>query len=64
MVLSPPYTGVLVGAVGRATVLHDAQAPGSDLLLDPVVEEDHTIGNVFLQTLPGQSTIAALAGND
>ena len=56
--------GVLVGAVGGAAVLHDPQPPGRDLVRDPVVEEDHAVGDVLFQALPGQRALAPLAGDD
>ena len=56
--------GVLVGAVRRAAVLDDAQAPGGDLVDDPVVEQDHAIGDVLLETVAGERVLAALAGDD
>ena len=56
---------VLVGAVQRAAVLHHAQAPGGDLVVDPVVEGDHAVGDVLLDAEPGQAAlVAALTGDD
>ncbi len=56
---------VLVGAVRRAAVLDDAQPARRDLLVDAVVEQDHAVGDVFLQALAGQRAgSAALAGDD
>ena len=43
--------GILVRAVGRATILQRAQPPGGNLLVDALVEDDHAIGHVFLQTI-------------
>ena len=54
---------VLVGAVRRAAVLDDAQPPGRDLLVDPVVEQDHAVGDVLLEALAGELPVAALAGD-
>ena len=45
---------ILVGAVGRAAVLDDPQPPRGDLLVDPMVEQDHAVGDVFLQAVAGQ----------
>ena len=47
-----------------AAVLDDAQPPGRDLLGDPVVEQDHAVGDVLLQALAGERALAALAGDD
>ena len=48
----------------RAAVLDHAQPPGRDLVVDAVVEQDHAVGDVLLQALPGQRPVAALAGDD
>jgi hypothetical protein len=56
--------GVFVGAVGRAAVFDDAQAAGRKLIVDPVVEQDHAVGDVFFQTIARQCAFAAFAGDD
>jgi hypothetical protein len=53
--------GVLVGAVHRAAVLHDAQPAGRELLGDAVVEHDDAVGDVLLETVAGERAVAALA---
>ena len=55
---------ILVGAVRGAAVLDDAQAAGRDLLVDPVVEQDHAVGDVFLEAVAGERAVAPLAGDD
>ena len=55
---------VLVGAVRRAAVLHDAQPARGDLVVDPVVEQDHAVGDVLLEALARELALAALAGDD
>jgi hypothetical protein len=55
---------VLVGAVGAAAILDDAQAPGGHLLGHTVVEQDHAVGDVLLQPLAREASFAALAGDD
>lgn len=56
--------GILVGAVRRASVLHDAQPAGGDLVHDAMIEQDHAIRDVFLKSLSGELPFAALAGDD
>ena len=55
---------IFVRAVGRAAVLDDAQSTGRDLVLDPVVEQDDAVRDIFLDAVPGQLPIAAFAGDD
>jgi hypothetical protein len=55
---------ILVGTVGGAAVLDDAQAPGGDLPDDPVVEQDHAVGHVLLEPVAGERAIAPLGGDD
>jgi hypothetical protein len=54
---------VLVGAVGRAAVFHDAKPPRRDLLGHPVVEQDHRVRHVFFEALSRQRALAPLAGD-
>ena len=56
--------GIFVGPVGAAAILHDAQSPGGDLVDHPMVEQDHTIGDVFFQALSRQGALAPLARDD
>ena len=53
----------LVPCVGAA-VLDDAQPPRRDLVDHAVVEQDHAVGDVLFQAVPGQRALAALAGDD
>ena len=64
MPLSSIRNGILVGAVGGAAVLDDAQPARGDLLVHAVVEQDHAVGDVLLQAVAGQGALAALAGDD
>jgi hypothetical protein len=45
---------ILIGAMRGAAVLDDTQAPGGKLVDGAVIEQDHAIGDVFLETMPGQ----------
>src|SRR5690606_27997162 len=55
--------GILVGPVSAATILHDPQTPDRSLLDGPMVEEDHTVGDVLLEALPRELPLAALPGD-
>src|SRR6202000_1998619 len=55
---------ILVGAVGRAPVLDDAQAPRDHLILDAVVQQDHAVGDVLLDSETGKLALAALGRDD
>ena len=46
--------GVFVRAVGRAAVLDDPEASGRELLGDAVVEDDHAVGDILFQAVPGE----------
>ena len=46
-----------------AAVLHDPQPAGGDLLGHPVVEEDDAVGDVLLQALARERSLAPLAGD-
>ena len=48
----------------RAAILDDAQAARRDLILDPVVEQDDAVGNIFLDAVARQLPVAALAGDN
>ncbi len=48
---------ILVGAVVGAAVLDHTQAARRDLIVDAVVEQDHGIRDVLLESLPGQQTL-------
>jgi hypothetical protein len=55
---------VLVGAVRAAAVLDDPQPPRRNLLAHAVIEQDHAVGDVFLEPLARELAFAALAGDD
>ena len=55
--------GVLVGAVPGSPVLDDPQAPGGYLLLHPVIEEDNTVCDVLLESVPGKGCFSPFAGD-
>jgi hypothetical protein len=61
--LSVIRKGYSLVPMGRAAVLHDAQAAGGDLVAHAMVEQDHAIGHVFLQAMPRHHLRAALAGD-
>src|SRR5512139_3621361 len=54
----------LIGAVYRATVLDDTQTAGGDLIRHSVIEEDHTVRNIFFKTVPCQGIIPSFACDD
>src|SRR5258708_5327913 len=54
----------LIGVMGRAAVLHDAQASRRVLLDDAVVEENDAVGDVLLEPLARETSAAAFAGYD
>ncbi len=54
----------LVGAVRGPAVLDHPEPAGGDLLGDPVVEDDHAIGDVLLDPVPGEAVVAAFPGHD
>ena len=56
--------GILVGAVGGAAVLDDAQTPRQNGVGDLVVEQDDAIGNVLFEAVAGERALAAFAGDD
>ena len=51
---------ILVRAVVGAAVLDHTQAPCGDLIVNAVVEQDHRIGDVFLQPLACQQALTTL----
>ena len=56
--------GVLVRAVQRTAVLHHAHPPGGDLVVHPVVEDDHAVGGVLLDAVPRQLPFPATLAGD
>ena len=47
-----------------ATVLDDAHAACRNLFIDPMVQQDHAIGEVFFEAVAGERAVAALGGDD
>ena len=59
------HVGVFIGPVGASPVLDDSQAAGGDLFVDPMVQHDHAIGEVFFEPVTGQrAVVSALRRND
>lgn len=50
--------------MGGAAIFHDAKPAGGYLVLDPMIEQESAIGNVFLQALAGERSLASLPGDD
>ena len=55
---------IFVGAMRRAPVFDDAQSPRGDLVDDTMIEQDHAVGNIFLEPETGQRAFAALGRDD
>jgi hypothetical protein len=53
------HVRVFIGAVRCAPALDDSQAPGGNLLADPMVEQDYAIGDVFFQSVTGQRAVVS-----
>ena len=53
-----------VGAVQRAAIFHHAQMPRGNLLKDPMLEQDHAVGHIFLQPVARELFAPALGGDD
>ncbi len=45
--------------MGRPAVLDDAESSGGDLFLDPEIQEDHTVRNIFLEAVARQGLFPA-----
>ena len=54
---------VLVGSVRRPAILDYPQTAGGDLLVHPVVENDHAVRYVLLDPVPGERVAGPLAGH-
>src|ERR1700722_16748749 len=52
---------VLVGPVKRAAVLQNAQTPRRGLFRDEMIQHDHAVRDVLLDSATGQHPVAALA---
>ena len=55
---------IFVRAVIGAAVFHHPQSARGDLIVNAMVEQHDGVGDVLLESLPGQETLAALAGDD
>src|ERR1022692_1450451 len=53
-----------VGVVQRTAIFHHAQIPRSNLIKDPMVEQDDAVGHVFLQPVARQLFAPALGRDD
>lgn len=56
----PDQEGTLAGAVHGAAVLDHAEPADGTLFLDAVVEQNHTVGDVFLDAVASQFSVARL----
>ena len=64
MPCSSMMNGYSLVPCGRAAIFDDAQTPRRKLIVDAVVEQDHAVGDVFLQAITRQRAFAALSGDD
>ena len=46
-----------------APILDHAQEPDRSLVLDPMIEQNHAVGNILLNPFPSQFSFAFLGGN-
>ena len=53
--------GILISPMNRTAVFHHAQPAGGNLFRDPMIEQNHAIGDIFFQAMPGQSACASLS---
>ena len=51
---------ILVGAVRGAAIFDDPQAPGRQIVDDAMIEQDHAVGDIFLDAVARQAALAAL----
>lgn len=54
----------LVGAMQGAPVLHHPQVPCRDLVVDPVIQQDDAVGDIFLHPVAGQLFAPPFGGDD
>ena len=52
------------GAVAAAAILHDPHAARGDLIVDAMIEQDHAVGDVFLETETRERVLAPFAGDN
>jgi hypothetical protein len=55
---------IFVGTVRRAAILDDPQATRRDLVLHAVVEQDHAVGDIFLDAVARQLSFTPLGRDD
>ena len=55
---------ILIRPMRRAAILHHAQPPRRNLVVQPMIEQDDAVGNVFFQPLARERPAALLAGDD
>src|SRR3954451_9223475 len=55
---------ILIRAVSRSAILYDPESPGRKLMIDTMVEENDTIGDIFLETITRQRVLTTFSGDD
>jgi len=55
---------IFIRAMSRTAVFYDAESPGGNLLVDPMIQQNDAVGNVFLQALSGQRAVATFARDE
>jgi hypothetical protein len=56
--------GIFAGAVQGAAILDHPQAAYRILIFDAVIEEDHAVGDVLFDSVPGKRSFTRFGGND
>src|SRR3546814_10651747 len=59
-----PYTTLFRSAVRGAAIFDDPQPARRNLVVNAVIQQDHAIGNIFLQPAAREGAIAALSSDD
>src|SRR5688500_13821253 len=55
---------ILVGSVGRAPILDDAQPSSRKIVDDAMVEQYNAVGHVLLDAVPREASFAPLGGDN
>ena len=55
---------IFIRAVDGAPVFDDAQTAGCKLVIHPVIQQDHAVGDVFFNAVPRQRSVAAFRCDD
>ncbi len=55
---------IFIGAMRGSAIFNNAQTASGNLIGDPVVEQDHAVGNILFQPMPGESAFAAFSCNN